>query len=160
MIYHKHLLVNAKVKNPMQSEQEAVDFLTNLVQEIDMKIIKGPFSSYVDKDGNKGLTAIVMIETSHIAFHIWDEVDPGLLQFDLYTCGSLDVNKVFYILGKAFNIQSMEYQLFDRENGFVVEQEGSLMDGVFHTNYPDGLKLDEKALDPNVGGWFKNNDGS
>lgn len=155
MIFHKHLLVNAKVKNPMQSEQEAIDFLTKLVQEIDMKIIKGPFSSYVDKDGNKGLTAIVMIETSHIAFHIWDEVDPGLLQFDLYTCGSLDEQKVFNILGKHFNIVDMDYQLFDRENGFVVEQEGSLRNGVFHITYPDGLQLDEKALDPNVGGWFK-----
>jgi S-adenosylmethionine/arginine decarboxylase-like enzyme len=155
MIYHKHLLVNAKVKNPMQSEQEAIDFLTKLVQEIDMKIIKGPFSSYVDKDGNKGLTAIVMIETSHIAFHIWDEVDPGLLQFDLYTCGSLDVEKVFYILGQHFTIDSMDYQLFDRENGFVVEQEGNLRDGVFYKNYPDGLQLDAKALDPNVSGWFK-----
>lgn len=155
MIFHKHLLVNAKVKNPMQSEQEAIDFLTKLVQEIDMKIIKGPFSSYVDKDGNKGLTAIVMIETSHIAFHIWDEVDPGLLQFDLYTCGSLDDQKVFNILGQHFNIVDMDYQLFDRENGFVVEQEGSLRDGVFHTTYPNGLQLDEKALNPNVGGWFK-----
>jgi S-adenosylmethionine/arginine decarboxylase-like enzyme len=155
MIYHKHLLVNAKVKNPMQSEQEAIDFLTKLVQEIDMKIIKGPFSSYVDKDGNKGLTAIVMIETSHIAFHIWDEVDPGLLQFDLYTCGSLDVEKVFYILGQHFTIDSMDYQLFDRENGFVVEQEGNLRDGVFYKNYPDGLQLDAQALNPNVGGWFK-----
>lgn len=141
----------------MQSEQEAIDFLTKLVQEIDMKIIKGPFSSYVDKDGNKGLTAIVMIETSHIAFHIWDEVDPGLLQFDLYTCGSLDDQKVFNILGQHFNIVDMDYQLFDRENGFVVEQEGSLRDGVFHTTYPNGLQLDEKALNPNVGGWFKNN---
>lgn len=140
----------------MQSEQEAIDFLTKLVQEIDMKIIKGPFSSYVDKDGNKGLTAIVMIETSHIAFHIWDEVDPGLLQFDLYTCGSLDTEKVFYILGQHFTIDSMDYKLFDREDGFVVEQEGSLRDGVFHIIYPDGLQLDEKALDPNVGGWFKN----
>lgn len=139
----------------MQSEQEAIDFLTKLVQEIDMKIIKGPFSSYVDKDGNKGLTAIVMIETSHIAFHIWDEVDPGLLQFDLYTCGSLDDQKVFNILGQHFNIVDMDYQLFDRENGFVVEQEGSLRDGVFHTTYPNGLQLDEKALNPNVGGWFK-----
>lgn len=159
MIFHKHLLVNAKVKKPMQSEQEAIDFLTKLVQEINMKIIKGPFSSYVDKDGNKGLTAIVMIETSHIAFHIWDEVDPGLLQFDLYTCGSLDTEKVFYILGQHFTIDSMDYQLFDREDGFVVEQEGSLREGVFHTAYPNGLQLDEKALDPSVGGWFKNKKG-
>jgi len=124
MIYHKHLLVNAKVKNPMQSEQEGIDFLTNLVKQIDMKIIKGPFASYVDKDGNKGLTAIVMIETSHIAFHIWDEVDPGLVQFDLYTCGKLDLEKVLKIFKNSFSVESLEFVLFDRENGFVQEASG------------------------------------
>ena len=124
MIYHKHLLVNAKVKNPMQSEQDGINFLTNLVEQIDMKIIKGPFASYVDKDGNKGLTAIVMIETSHIAFHIWDEVDPGLVQFDLYTCGKLDLEKVLKIFKDSFNVESLEFVLFDRENGFVQEASG------------------------------------
>ena len=124
MIYHKHLLVNAKVKNPMQSEQEGIDFLTNLVKQIDMKIIKGPFASYVDKDGNKGLTAIVMIETSHIAFHIWDEVDPGLVQFDLYTCGKLDLEKVLKIFKDSFSIESLDFVLFDRENGFIEEASG------------------------------------
>jgi S-adenosylmethionine/arginine decarboxylase-like enzyme len=124
MIYHKHLLVNAKVKNPMNTEEQGVDFLNDLVKKINMKILRGPFASYVDKDGNKGLTAIVMIETSHIAFHIWDEVDPALLQFDLYTCGSLDLDKVINIISSAFSIESMEYILFDRENGFVEEASG------------------------------------
>jgi S-adenosylmethionine/arginine decarboxylase-like enzyme len=91
-----------------------------------MKIIKGPFASYVDKPGNRGLTAIVMIETSHIAFHIWDEENPGLMQFDLYTCGELDLQKVLSVLGEDFNIISMDYNLFDRENGFVLEDSGSL----------------------------------
>lgn len=126
MIYHKHLLVNAKVRNPMNSEDQAIEFLNNLVNAIDMKIIKGPFASYVDKPGNRGLTAIVMIETSHIAFHIWDEADPGLLQFDLYTCGQLDMPTVLAEFNNAFEVVNMEYQLFDRENGFVLEQSGSL----------------------------------
>lgn len=126
MIYHKHLLVNAKVKNPINTEQQGIDFLTNLVKEIDMKIIKGPFASYVDKPGNKGLTAIVMIETSHIAFHIWDEIDPSLIQFDLYTCGSLDLDKVMNILKQTFDLVEMDYILFDRENGFIEEISGSL----------------------------------
>lgn len=126
MILHKHLLVNAKVRNPMQSEQEAIDFLTKLVNAIDMKIIKGPFASYVDKDGNKGVTAIVMIETSHIAFHVWDEKDPGLLQFDLYTCGQLVVPVVFDMLKEAFDIVELEYELFDRADGFVVEESGMM----------------------------------
>lgn len=126
MIFHKHLLVNAKVHNPMQSEREAIAFLDRLVDRIDMKIIKGPFAHYVDKPGNEGLTAIVMIETSHIAFHIWDAKDPSLVQFDLYTCGSLDLATVFDEFTKTFDVENLEYHLFDRENGFVTEQAGKL----------------------------------
>ena len=124
MLYHKHLLVNAKVKNPINTEEQGIEFLKDLVNQIDMKIIKGPFASYVDKDGNKGLTAIVMIETSHIAFHIWDEVRPGLIQFDLYTCGELNLDKVLGIFKETFEVASLEYVLFDRENGFIVESQG------------------------------------
>jgi S-adenosylmethionine/arginine decarboxylase-like enzyme len=124
MIYHKHLLVNAKVTNPVKSEAQGIEFLTNLVEKIDMKIIKGPFASYVNKEGNRGLTGIVMIETSHIAFHIWDEVRPGLVQFDLYTCGELDLQKVLSIFKETFEVSSLEYILFDRENGFVEESSG------------------------------------
>lgn len=121
-IYHKHLLVNAKVNSPISSEQDGIDFLRNLVNKIDMKIIQGPYASYVDVPGNKGLTAVVMIETSHIAFHIWDEIEPGLLQFDLYTCGSLDTDKVLETLNERFNISNIDWILFDREDGFKVEK--------------------------------------
>ena len=128
MLFHKHLLINAKVKNPMNNEDMAIDFLKRLVERIDMKIIKGPFASYVDKPGNRGLTAIVMIETSHIAFHIWDEADPGLVQFDLYTCGELNLSEVLLTIREDFNIVSMDYNLFDREKGFVLEQSGTYPD--------------------------------
>ena len=124
MLYHKHLLVNARVYNPMSSEEDAINFLTTLVERINMKIIKGPFAHYVDAPGNEGLTAIVMIETSHIAFHIWDKVYPGHLQFDLYTCGELDVDVVKDTLAEYFDISMMDYMLMDRENGFKIEDEG------------------------------------
>lgn len=126
MIYHKHLLVNAKVHNSVMSEAQGIEFLTNLVEKIDMKIIKGPFASYVNKEGNRGLTGIVMIETSHIAFHIWDEVRPGLVQFDLYTCGQLELDKVISIFKETFELDTLDYVLFDRENGFVVESSGTI----------------------------------
>ena len=126
MLFHKHLLINAKVKKPMKTEGQAMAFLEKLVKHIDMKIIQGPFASYVDKPGNRGLTAIVMIETSHIAFHIWDEEDPGLMQFDLYTFGELDLQKVLSAINEDFRVISMDYNLFDRENGFVLEDSGSL----------------------------------
>lgn len=154
MIYHKHLLVNAKVIEPMNTEEQGIEFLTHLVNSIDMKIIKGPFASYVDAPGNKGLTAVVMIETSHIAFHIWDEPNPGLLQFDLYTCGSLDLDKVMLTLKSYFKLDSMEYVLFDREHGFVVEKSGRESDGVIHNIYPNGLGINKEMLDPNVGNFY------
>ena len=154
MIYHKHLLVNAKVKDPINTEEQGIEFLRNLVNQIDMKIIKGPFASYVDKDGNKGLTAIVMIETSHIAFHIWDEIDPALIQFDLYTCGQLELDKVINLFKQTFYLIEMDYILFDREHGFVVEQQGEERNGVVHTTYPNGRKLKPEELDENIGGYL------
>jgi S-adenosylmethionine/arginine decarboxylase-like enzyme len=127
MIYHKHLLVNAKVSNPMRDEQVAIDFLNDLVKRIDMNIFEGPFARFIaeDAEGNSGLTAIVLIETSHIAFHIWDQVDPGLLQFDLYTCKDLDLDEVMEALNEGFDIVSMDWVLYDREDGFKIERQGS-----------------------------------
>jgi len=124
MIFHKHLLINAKVNNPMTNELEAIEFLVKLVEAIDMKVIKGPFASYVNVAGNRGLTAMVMIETSHIAFHIWDEPSPALLQFDLYTCGSLNHNEVLKTIKDKFDVVTYDYMLLDRANGFIKEEEG------------------------------------
>ena len=126
MVYHKHIMIRAFVRNPIKGEPEAIEFLENLVQAVNMKIIKGPFASYVDKPGNRGLTAMVMIETSHCAFHIWDEQEPGLLQFDLYTCGELDREVFFSALQGFFDIESGDWKLYDRAAGFVFIDEGTL----------------------------------
>jgi S-adenosylmethionine/arginine decarboxylase-like enzyme len=68
----------------------------------------------VDKPGNRGLTAVVVIETSHIALHCWDEEKPGLLQLDVYTCGPLN-EKVIFDEVKKFDPVSIEYKYLDRE---------------------------------------------
>jgi len=154
MIYHKHLLVNAKINNPVKTEQQGVDFLTDLVNKIDMRIIKGPFASYVEKPGNRGLTAIVMIETSHIAFHIWDEGDPGLIQFDLYTCGQLDFDNVIAVFQQHFAVAEYDYVLFDRENGFVIEQQGEGVDNWQHNEYHKGRAIPANMMNPEVGNFY------
>lgn len=124
MLQHKHILVNAKVENPLTTTEDAIQFLTRLVYAVQMKIVKGPYASYVEAEGNRGVTAAVMIETSHIAFHIWDEKDPALLQFDLYTCGELDEEVVLQHIDDAMSIKSMDWVLFDREQGFKVLKTG------------------------------------
>jgi S-adenosylmethionine/arginine decarboxylase-like enzyme len=126
MLFHKQIMINAKINDAVRTPEQAIDFLKDLVQKIDMKIIQGPYASYVDAEGNRGVTAIVMIETSHIAFHVWDEKQPGTVQFDLYTCGALDKQKVLDAFGEEFDVVSMDYRMYNREVGFVLEEEGSL----------------------------------
>jgi S-adenosylmethionine/arginine decarboxylase-like enzyme len=125
-IEHKHILINAQITNPLDTYQEAIDFLDDLVESIGMKKLMGPLAEYVKTPGNQGVTAIVGIETSHIAFHIWDENMPARLQFDLYTCGPLDKALVLDKVIKRFDVIGGDYRIYDRETGFVLLEEGKL----------------------------------
>jgi S-adenosylmethionine/arginine decarboxylase-like enzyme len=120
MLQHKHLLLNAAIKTPITDTAEAIAFLANLVESIHMKIVQGPFASYVSAEGNRGVTATVMIETSHIAFHIWDEKQPAEMKFDLYTCGALDSAKVLQKVDQQFGLIEAKWMVIDREDGFQV----------------------------------------
>lgn len=125
MALHNHILLNARVKNPPQDTDKARAWLSQLVKDIDMKVVQGPFASYVDVPGNRGLTAAVMIETSHIAFHVWDEEDPGLLQFDLYTCSTLPVQVVIESIDKYMGLVSYRYLVYERASAFNVVEAGT-----------------------------------
>lgn len=125
-VQHKHILINAQITNPLDTYQEAIDFLDDLVESIGMKKLMGPLAEYVRTPGNQGVTAIVGIETSHIAFHIWDENMPARLQFDLYTCGPLDKALVLDKVIKRFDVIGGDYRIYDRETGFVLLEEGKL----------------------------------
>jgi S-adenosylmethionine/arginine decarboxylase-like enzyme len=110
---HKHLLIRAEVNRPITGEKEIKKWLRDLVKKIDMKIIKGPFAGYVSKEGNRGLTAVVMIETSHIAIHIWDETSPALVQCDVYSCAEFSLNEVLVEFVEMEPIK-IEHMLLDR----------------------------------------------
>ena len=120
MPLHNQLLVNGYSDNAMKSEEDAVAWMRSLVDSIDMKIIQGPYASYVTKDGNKGLTCIVMIETSHIALHIWDEPNPAEIQFDLYTCGDLPIDKILKKLEDELGLIDYHYMVLERATGFNI----------------------------------------
>lgn len=119
-IKHLHLMVRAEITKPIKTEEYAKVWLEELVDLIDMKIAAGPISKYVDMVGNEGVTAAVSVETSHIAFHIWEKLDPMIIQFDLYTCGELDHQEVLRHLKETFGITKIDWQYLDRANGFEV----------------------------------------
>jgi len=120
MALHNHILLNGYVTNPPINEEETIAWMKQLVSDIDMKIIQGPYASYVNKEGNRGLTATVMIETSHIALHVWDEEQPALIQFDLYTCSTLPVPTVIDSINKYMGLEKYWYMVMERRNGFNV----------------------------------------
>jgi S-adenosylmethionine/arginine decarboxylase-like enzyme len=110
---HKHLIIRAEVNNPITSEKEIKKWLRNLVNKIDMNIIKGPYAGYVTKEGNRGVTGVVMIETSHIAIHVWDEDRPALVQCDVYSCAEFSMNEVLAEF-VPMDVVTMDTILLDR----------------------------------------------
>jgi len=117
-LVHKHLIIRAEVDNAPREKAWAEQWLKNLVEKIGMKVCAGPISEYVDMPGNRGLTAVVIIETSHIAIHCWDEQSPNLIQFDVYSCGELNPNLILEEL-QQFGVHKVEYKFLDREHGLV-----------------------------------------
>ena len=118
---HKHLIVRADIgKCPKEEELNKIsDWIRSLIKKIDMKLLAGPYTTYVNEKGNKGMTSVAIIETSHIALHIWDETSPGLMQLDVYSCANFNPQDVFEKVNELFQTVKMEYKFLDREKELV-----------------------------------------
>jgi S-adenosylmethionine/arginine decarboxylase-like enzyme len=117
-LVHKHIIIRAEVSNPPMDENTISEELKDLIDKIGMKLLMGPYAKYVNIVGNRGLTAVSIIETSHIVLHPWDECSPAIIQLDVYTCGALDTNIVFKWLDK-YNPTKIDYKFIDREHGII-----------------------------------------
>lgn len=115
---HKHLIIRAEVMRPPIDPVWATNWLVHLVQKIGMKILMGPYATYCDVPGNAGLTAAVIIETSHIVMHVFDESEPGEIQLDVYTCSHLNPQDIFDEL-QQFDPVKIEYKYLNREKGLT-----------------------------------------
>jgi hypothetical protein len=56
LLEHKHLIIRAEVQEPPKNVDEVNAWVKNLVDEIDMEIMMGPYSAYSNMVGNRGLT--------------------------------------------------------------------------------------------------------
>jgi len=118
MLTHKHLVVRAEVDKPIVNKNKAIQFLRSLIKKIKMKPMYGPTASYCKMPGNRGVTAFAIIETSHIAMHIWDESNPSLVQLDVYSCSDFDPKTVFEHI-EPMQPRHIDYKFLDRENKFI-----------------------------------------
>ena len=115
LLEHKHLIVRAEASKPPMDEDYLNSWMTGFIDEIGMNVMMGPFVKYCNMKGNRGITGAAIIETSHIVMHVWDEVEPALMQFDVYTCGQLNPENIIEKIKNDFNISKIEYKFLDRE---------------------------------------------
>ena len=113
-VKHLQQIIIGQITKPPTDVEVVKQFMRDLVESIGMKRLIEPQAVYVEVAGNKGMTSCVLIETSHIAWHVWDEQSPSLLQFDLYTCGNLDPEQVLRIVTDFFGLTNYSMKVFDR----------------------------------------------
>jgi S-adenosylmethionine/arginine decarboxylase-like enzyme len=116
LLVHKHLIVRAEAVSPPMDEEFLRCWLEKFIEEIGMKVMMGPYVKYSNMVGNRGITGAAIIETSHIVMHVWDEPNPALLQFDVYSCGEFDPETICEKIKKDFNTTKIEYKFLDREH--------------------------------------------
>lgn len=113
MLVHHLLVVNARVNKPPTNPSYINKWMDKLISDIGMKILMGPYSTYHDMPGNRGLTSVTIIETSHIALHVWDEEEPGTLRLDVYSCAEYNTDTILAAI-EEFEPTTVDYVFLDR----------------------------------------------
>ena len=114
---HKHLIIRAEANKVPTDEEQLTEWLKDFIEFIGMKILMGPYVKYCKMEGNRGITGIAVIETSHIAIHVWDEPVPALMQMDVYSCAEFDPYKIANKIKEDFEIIKIDYKYLNRETG-------------------------------------------
>ena len=99
-------------------------WLTNIVDIMGMEVLKAADANYCEQIGNRGMTAVIQITTSHMALHTWDE-DEQFIEFDVYTCSELDPQMVLEQI-KIFEPTKISWKFLDRYNGLTLLDQGEL----------------------------------
>jgi S-adenosylmethionine/arginine decarboxylase-like enzyme len=118
---HLHLLVKGYVKNPPKTAEILNVWLSELVSKVDMKVVAGPTSVYVDEPGNEGVTGTITLATSHAAIHVWDAEEPAMFQFDIYSCKDYDPNVVLNHIDNNFDLMEAYWSFIDRNKNEFFE---------------------------------------
>ena len=117
---HKHLIIRAEANRVPTDEEQLTEWLREFIDSIHMKILMGPYVKYCEMEGNRGITGIAVIETSHIAIHVWDEPNPALMQIDVYSCAEFDVDEIAEKIKQDFDVVKLDYKYLNRETGLTV----------------------------------------
>jgi len=117
VLIHKHLIIRAEANRVPTDENKLTIWMKDFIASIDMKILMGPYVKYCEMEGNRGITGIAVIETSHITIHVWDEPNPALMQIDVYSCAEFDPYRIAEKIKADFDVVKIDYKYLNRETG-------------------------------------------
>ena len=136
VVQHHHFLLRMETEQcPSAADKEMAEHMIYMIiRDIKMKLLDVPKVYYVNHPGyNEGLTAIAPIQTSHIAFHFWKNPERKvlhspqsrcLLEFDIYTCGTLTVQQLHRVLHHmtSFKPTHIDATLLNRKWSLTIEK--------------------------------------
>lgn len=124
-IRHDMVVIRAEVRTvPNAIHQNLIKaWLRELIVNQGMEIIDGPRAAWVGDEQLVGFSLSSLIKTSHCAVHIWNEPDPKVVEFDFYTCGTLDLPKIFMAL-EPFEPSKIKWWVYNRDDDMVLVDKG------------------------------------
>jgi len=118
---HKHIIIRANINKPPKDIRFIRKWINKLIIAIGMKRLGGqPLAVYCNDKNNRGLTCLAILNTSHLAIHTWDEDNPGMMQLDCYTCGTLDKDVIVKHI-EQFEPSNISYIILDRKTELRIE---------------------------------------
>lgn len=120
---HKHLIMDITTNYAPTDEWETEVLMFDLINLLKMNIApipSNPITWYCETKGNRGMTAVAIITTSHIALHSWDESPSSpRISICVYSCKDFNPSEVIEFFNKKFGIKTINYKFIDRDGDYA-----------------------------------------
>jgi S-adenosylmethionine/arginine decarboxylase-like enzyme len=126
-------MINAETAFPVTNKRQLRRFLKDVAETIGVHRLGGTRVRYSRRAGARGLIGSLMLDTSHISIHIFDEPVPAHMRIDVYTSGSLDVELTILKIVNDLKIDDIQWLHYNRTSGFNLRAEGSMLSDVFES---------------------------
>jgi S-adenosylmethionine/arginine decarboxylase-like enzyme len=126
-------MINAETAFPITNKRQLRRFLKGTAETIGVHRLGGTRVRYCRRAGARGLIGSLMLDTSHISIHIFDEPIPAHVRIDVYTSGNLDVELTILKIVNDLKIDDIQWLHYNRTSGFNLRAEGSMLSDVFES---------------------------
>lgn len=130
---HNHLMINAETAFPITNKWQLRKFLKGIAETVGVHRVGGTRVRYSRRAGARGLIGSLMLDTSHISIHIFDEPTPAHVRIDVYTSNSMDVELTILKIVNDLKIDDIQWLHYNRTSGFNLRAEGSMLSDIFES---------------------------